>query len=866
MTITGQDRNGRNSKGQYGNEVEARASAQDLFAALESQGLLSDTGQAEKLARGLGFIDSSTGAGPGESDFSPAPITPNAMIVLEKRYLRKNRDFEIIEDPEGMFRRVASALAEVDRQHGASDEEVEEAAEKFYRTMASLDYLPNSPTLMNAGTGAGTLSACFVLPLSDTMEGIMDAAKDTALVQKFGGGTGFSLSEIRPKGTNIATTHGKACGPIAVLRHLSSVSTLVTQGGKRDGANMAVMDVHHPDILEFIDCKQVEGDIHNFNISVGASDEFMQAVKDGKDYPLRALADPNDPDSMTETGRLDAREVFSKIVHGAWRNGEPGMIFLDEVNRNSPVLHLGRITATNPCGEQPLLENESCNLGSINLSRFVIDDGSDLDWDHLAEVVRTTTHMLDNVIDANQYAVPAIEEMTRLTRKLGLGVMGFADMLIQMNIKYDSDEGVELGRKIMAFIRGHADAESLGLAMTRGPFPAWEGSPPQQAGDTPIRNACRLTVAPTGTISMIAGCSSGIEPIFSLVFRKHNILGGQTLFYVDKNFEGVAKKRDFYSDDLMEFLADGGSLQARDDVPQDIKDLFHVSADISPEYHVRMQAAFQESTDAGISKTINFPNEATQEDVETAYQMAWELKCKGITVYRSGSRDKEVLTAGTGESASTTEEATAESVTTTGFMTERDRPAEVSGVTRRIRTGHGNMYVTVTHDEDGRPFEMFSTLGKAGGCDAANHEAIGRLASLALRSGIDPDAVVESLRGITCCPTWDDGILVRSGPDAMAIALDKHIQSQAALRDDAGPKAIDTREEASQLGMPMPEARPVLGGAEAMIMNGSAHSEAGLVARAIAAMNQNTCPECEQPTLAFEEGCKKCYSCGYSKC
>ena len=697
------------------------------------------------------------------------------------------------------------------------------------------------------------------------MEGIMDAAKDTAMVQKFGGGTGFALSAIRPKGANIATTHGKACGPIAVLRHLSSVSTLVTQGGKRDGANMAVMDVHHPDILEFIDCKQVEGDIHNFNISVGASDEFMQAVKDGTDYPLRALADPNDPDSMAETGRLDAREVFSKIVYGAWRNGEPGMIFLDEVNRNSPVLHLGRITATNPCGEQPLLENESCNLGSINLSRFVADDGDDLDWDHLGEVVRTTTHMLDNVIDANQYAVPEIERMTRLTRKLGLGVMGFADMLIQMKIKYDSDEGVELGRKIMAFIREHADAESLDLAKTRGPFPAWEGSPPQQAGEEPMRNACRLTVAPTGTISMIAGCSSGIEPIFSLVFRKHNILGGQTLFYVDKNFEGVARERGFYSEDLMEFLADGGSLQARDDVPQDVKDLFHVSADISPEYHVRMQAAFQESTDAGISKTINFPNEATQEDVETAYQMAWELKCKGITVYRSGSRDKEVLTAGTGESASSSKATPGETVTT-GYIGERDRPAEVSGVTRRIRTGHGNMYVTVTHDEDGRPFEMFSTLGKAGGCDAANHEAIGRLASLALRSGVDPEAVVESLRGITCCPTWDDGILVRSGPDAMSIALDKHIQSQAALRDDAGPKAIDTREEASQLGMSMPEARPVLSGVEATLMNGSKNSQAGLAAEAIAAINQNTCPDCEQPTLAFEEGCKKCYSCGYSKC
>ena len=435
------------------------------------------------------------------------------------------------------------------------------------------------------------------------------------------------------------------------------------------------MDVHHPDILEFIDCKQVEGDIHNFNISVGVSDEFMQAVANGTAYPLRAPVDPSDPDSEVEVvGHLDAGEVFGKIVQGAWRNGEPGMIFLDEVNRNSPVLHVGRITATNPCGEQPLLPNESCNLGSIDLSKFVTgvyangvltgEDSSTngaaprIDWTRVGRTVRTAVHMLDNVIDANQYAVEPIRDMTFHTRKIGLGVMGFADMLIQLGIPYDSEKGIEIGRKMMRFIMEQADEASAELAKTREPYPAWHDGEPKKRGETPMRNACRLTVAPTGTISMIAGCSSGIEPIFSLAFRKHNILEGQTLYYVDRNFERVARERGFYSEELMEYLSDGGSLLARKDVPDDVKQLFHVSADISPEYHVLMQAAFQATTDAGISKTItNFPNSATIEDVENAYMLAWREKCKGITVYRAGSREKEVLTTGHDDSKSADEAA-----------------------------------------------------------------------------------------------------------------------------------------------------------------------------------------------------------------
>ena len=802
------------------------------------------------------------------NSFRPANLTENARVVVEKRYLRKGKSGEHVENAQGMFRRVADALAQPDRLYGANDEQVTETAQRFFEIMATLEYLPNSPTLMNAGTGAGTLSACFVLPLADSMEGIMGAAHDAAMVQKFGGGTGFALSELRRKGAHIKTTHGKACGPVAVLKHLSSVSTLVTQGGKRDGANMAVMDVHHPDILEFIDCKQVEGDIHNFNISVGVSDEFMQAVANGTTYPLKAPVDPSDPDSEEEVvGHLDAGEVFGKIVQGAWRNGEPGMIFLDEVNRNSPVLHVGRITATNPCGEQPLLPNESCNLGSIDLSKFVAGKNANgvltdeeslkngaaprIDWTRIGRTVRTAVHMLDNVIDANQYAVDPIRDMTFHTRKIGLGVMGFADMLIQLGIPYDSEKGIEIGRKMMRFIMEQADEASAELAKTREPYPAWHDGEPKKRGETPMRNACRLTVAPTGTISMIAGCSSGIEPIFSLAFRKHNILEGQTLYYVDRNFERVARERGFYSEELMEYLSDGGSLLARKDVPDDVKQLFHVSADISPEYHVLMQAAFQATTDAGISKTINFPNSATIEDVENAYMLAWREKCKGITVYRAGSREKEVLTTGHDDSKST-EKAGADTahMAIPQYVTERERPAELSGTTRRVRTGRGNVFVTVNMSDDGRPFEVFATHGKAGGNDAAMAEAVSRMVSLSLRSAVDPKDVVKQLRGITDMPAWDQGQLIRSVPDAIALVLDDVIAASELQPDDAGQLTMLERPTAKELGMP--SAQPVA------VMSPPVRDMAAM-------LNASICPDC-QSTLAHEEGCVKCYVCGFSQC
>ena len=771
----------------------------------------------------------------------PAEISDNAKVVLEKRYLQRNSEGKLCETPAEMFDRVAHAIAEVDLIYGASEEEVEQTALDFDNMMSTLEFLPNSPTLMNAGTGRGTLSACFVLPLPDNMEGIMLAATNAAMVQKFGGGTGFSLSEIRGKGSAIATTHGRACGPIAVLHLLSAVSTLVTQGGKRDGANMAVMDIHHQDVMKFIDCKATEGEIHNFNISVAVTDEFMQAVKNNTSYSLRAKQTPADPDSpMIEVGQLGARETFQKIVHGAWRNGEPGMIFIDSVNKGHPARHIGPITATNPCGEQPLLPNESCNLGSIDVGKFVIETefGPKIAWEKLGKTIERCVHFLDNVIDANEYAVEDIETMTKETRKIGLGVMGFADMLIKLGVSYDSDEGVEIGRKLMRFFKTEGETASLELGRKRGTFPGWTGSEFEK-NDMPFRNACILTVAPTGTISMIAGASSGIEPLFSLVYRKQNILGSETLYYVNGEFKNQTKSKGCYSEDLMEFLSEGGSLQDRSDVPQDIKRLFRVSSDISPEYHVLMQAAFQESTDSGISKTINFPNSATPGDVERAYMLAWEEGCKGITVYRAGSREKEVLT--TGHENKETAVAISEDAVAT-YVQPYSRPRELSGVTKRVRTGRGNVYVTVNRSKDGKPFEVFTNHGKAGGNDSAMAEALSRTISLALRSGVRPQEIIIQLKGITDAPFWDNGTMICSVPDAIAKVLEDISKKEGAT--EVG--TIDS----NQSNMFVPPSIQEVAASEFQIAS-------------VASIDR--CPDCSS-TLAHEEGCAKCYSCGYSKC
>ena len=585
-------------------------------------------------------------------------LSEQAQVVLGHRYFLKDHDSTIIEDEDGLFSRVAKAISIIDANYYALPVEAQLLEKDFFTIMKNLEFIPNSPTLMNAGTEQGTLSACFVLPLEDSMQGIMKAATDTAMVQKFGGGTGFALSKIRPRGDKIKTTHGIACGPIEVLKTLSRVSSMITQGGKRDGANMAVMSIYHPDILDFINCKSVEGEIHNFNISVGVDSRWMNYVSTNSDYPLI------NPTTNEVAGYLNAREVFNTIVSGAWKNGEPGMIFLDQVNKDNHVIDTyGEMIATNPCGEQPLLGNESCNLGSINLAKFFVPyDGAfkpeaktrwqgQVDWERLKIVTKLGVHFLDNVIDANYYATPDIEKMTKATRKIGLGIMGFADLLIQMKIPYDSKLAREIGERIMTDIRQWADEESLELGVRRGTFPAWENSNYNKVTEV-YRNSCRLTVAPTGTISMIADTSSGIEPTFALAWKKQNILEGKTLNYVNKYFAADAKNYGFYSEELMSYLAEGGSLQEREEVPQWIKKVYVTAPEISPVAHVLMQAAFQKFVDAGISKTINFSNSATHKDVEDAYMLAWNTGCKGITVYRAGSRDKEVLIKGNRDSTS----------------------------------------------------------------------------------------------------------------------------------------------------------------------------------------------------------------------
>ena len=840
-----------------------------------------------------------------DGEFMPAEIAPNALEVLHKRYLladglKPDGERNVVEDVQEMWRRVANAVAAGDAIHGASPVSIRRSAEKFYRAMASLDFLPNSPTLMNAGTKQGTLSACFVLPLTDTMEGITGASHAQAMVQKFGGGTGFSLSDLRPKSSPISTTHGKACGPVSALRYLSATSSLVTQGGKRDGANMAVLDVHHPDILEFIECKTVEGTIHNFNISVGVSDEFMEAVEAGTEYSLYFREDPADPYSpIIETGKLDARKVFNKMVYGAWRNGEPGMVFLDEVNRNSPVEHLGRITATNPCGEQPLLPNESCNLGSINLSNFVLEEPAEgvidrndmqrealrpeyahlhsvaaeklpnIDWRKLAETVRLAVHFLDNTIDVNEYALPEIREMNLNTRKIGLGVMGFADFLVKLGIPYDSELGRHIGRDVMSFVKSEADDASRELAAIRGPYEAWSSG--RDSDDVPIRNACRLTVAPTGTISMIANCSSGIEPIFALAFKKQNVLGGASLEYQNPEFERVSDLRGFASDELTAALCEGESLQTLGDVPQDVKDLFRATNDVSPTDHVLMQAAFQQSVDAGISKTINFPNSATVEDVREGYVMAWKTRCKGITVYRAGSRIEQVLVAGTTETSDEKNansasngrapvfvqphrlvDAASELVKTDSFLKPAERPVALNGRTVQVETGRGRLYITLNYRMNTRLFEVFIAHGKAGGNDAAMAEALSRLITMNLRCGVDPFEVAKTLRNISDRPVYSGGQQIMSVPDAVGQVIEKY--ATFPLSDDA-----ESMEESEA------RHRTMFNGASDTTLETAGGDVAVKKVDRMPVAVEESCPECFT-SLAFEEGCKKCYACGFSEC
>jgi ribonucleoside-diphosphate reductase alpha chain len=560
-------------------------------------------------------------------------LTVNALEVLRRRYLLRDQDGRIIETPSRTFMRVAKAIAKVDRKYGRNPKESEEI---FYGMMARVEFLPNSPTLFNAKTELGQLSACFVLPVEDSLESIFTAVKNMALIEKSGGGVGFDFSRLRPKGDLVKSTKGVASGPISFMRVFDAATDVIKAGGKRRGAMMGVLRVDHPDIADFITCKQKPRVLSNFNISVAVNDDFMKTLQEGGDYWLL------NPRNRQRVKRVRAKDVWDSIVKSAWQSGDPGVIFIDEVNRHNPIPEVGMIEATNPCGEQPLLPFESCNLGSVNLSRMV--ESGEINWKKLRETVRNAVGFLDNVIDANRFPLKKIERMTKANRKIGLGVMGFADMLIQLGIPYNSEEALELAKKTMKLVTEEAREKSVELGEERGPFPNFDKSVWKDKYSA-MRNATVTTIAPTGSISIIAGCSSGIEPLFAVSFIR-NVLGGTRLFEINPLFEMIAKERDFYSARLLEEIARTGSVQEIQGVPEDVKRIFVTALDIRPEWHVRIQAAFQEYTDNAVSKTVNLPYEASVEDVREVFELAWKTKCKGITVFRSGSKPEQVLYTG----------------------------------------------------------------------------------------------------------------------------------------------------------------------------------------------------------------------------
>jgi len=560
----------------------------------------------------------------------------NAISVLKRRYLLKDKNGEVVETPSQLFRRAARAVAAADKIYNP-DADVSEAEEEFYQMMAGLEFLPNSPTLMNAGTDIGQLSACFVIPVPDSMRGIFTALRDMALIHQSGGGTGFSFSRLRPKGDLVKSTMGIASGPVSFMKIFDEATNTIKQGGRRRGANMGILRVDHPDILEFITAKTTPGVLDNFNISVAVMDAFMEAVQRGGEYNLI------NPRTGRPVKQLKAREVFDLIVATAWQTGDPGLVFLDTINKANPTPALGDIESTNPCGEVPLLPYESCNLGSINLAKMV--DGSGVNFEKLRKVVRSAVHFLDNVIDVSRYPLREISKITRANRKIGLGVMGFADMLVRLGIPYNSEEALALGEQIMKFINDEAVKMSEELAARRGAFANFAGSLWDKNGAKQRRNAAVTSVAPTGTISIIAGTSSGIEPLFAIAFVRE-VMEGTRLLEVNSEFERIAAERGFYSRDLMMEIARRGSVQGMENVPSDVQKVFVTAMDISPEWHVRMQAAFQKHVDNAVAKTVNLPKDASPDDVRRVYLMAYELGCKGITVYRYGSKPEQVLYVG----------------------------------------------------------------------------------------------------------------------------------------------------------------------------------------------------------------------------
>ena len=852
-------------------------------------------------------------------------LSANARTVLEKRYLTKDTAGKPVESIEDMFWRVATVVAEADRRYGASDGAVQALAEEFYFLMTQRRFEPNSPTLMNAGRPLGQLSACFVLPVDDALSngqsGIYDTLRSMALVHQSGGGTGFSFSRLRAKGSMVRSTTGVASGPVSFMELYDGSTNAVKQGGTRRGANMGILRVDHPDVLEFITAKEDLTKITNFNISVGVTTKFMDALKADGSYDLV------DPANGLVCGQLRARDVWDKMILGAWRTGEPGVFFIDEANRYNPVPHLGHYEATNPCGEQPLLPYDVCNLGSVNVGHYV--HHGVVDWDAMRSDIALSTHFLDNIIDVNKYPLPEIDALSKRIRRIGLGVMGFADMLVRLGIPYDSAEGVEMGRKVMEFLDVEGKKESERLAKERGAFPEWArsifGPDETCARDAQgqrirpmqlLRNCNVTTVAPTGTISIIAGCSSGLEPLFAVAFMRNQ--AGVMMPDVNEDFVAIAKAEGWYSDELMERIAKTGSVQ-HTEVPAKWQRVFNTANNISPDYHIRMQAAFQQHCDSAISKTTNFAHTATVDDVRAIYELAYDMHCKGVTVYRDGSRDGQVLSTGaTADAAAKRDGAPAAAAAPSAeakpeaekqvaamrrevgelqgtiaelqneldrtkkalFSAEaenanrrgkRSRPEVMRGTTYRKDTPLGTMFVNITEDEKGQPFEVFLNLGKAGGSAMADAEAIGRLISLALRSGISMQEIHRQLRGISSDRAVGLGPnKVLSLPDAVGIALEQWWREKQGVQQDL----LNGGQSATQLGGPLsqapvptpaagvPNTRPSMVAEQSLPQNALPQIDFGNVGGEVF---MGTCPDCGSQ-LEFAEGCVKCHVCGFSEC
>lgn len=752
-------------------------------------------------------------------------LSENALKVLEKRYYKKDDNGNLLENWDSMISRVAANISHNDAA----------LYQKYYDLLDSGCFLPNSPTLMNAGNDLQQLSACFVLPIEDSMDSIFETIKNAALIHKSGGGTGFSFSRLRESNARVRSTKGVSSGPISFLKVFNAATDAVKQGGTRRGANMAILNVTHPQIMEFITCKEDTTELTNFNISIGITESFMQACSSGEEYDLIS------PHTKESAGKLKARDVFDLIVEMAHKNGEPGIVFLDRINRDNPTPQLGDIESTNPCGEQPLLPNEACNLGSINLA--VMIENAQVNWDKLQQVVCDSVDFLDDVITSSKFPLEQIDMMAKGNRKIGLGIMGWADLLYQLQIPYASEEAVTLAETVMEFIDYNAKQRSMELAVERGSFPNFAGSifasgrltrednamqwsdllgQIRQKG---MRNATVTTIAPTGTISMILDTSSGIEPQFSLAYTKH-VMDGESLIYVNQWFEKALSVAGITDKAVLEKVANEGSVQHIEEIPEGIKKVFLTAHDISPEWHIRMQAAFQKYTDNAVSKTINFSANATREDIYTAYEMAYQLGCKGITVYRDGSRENQVLQTKSGSaglsSCSTSEEKK---------VVPRNRPEVTQGITQRVETGCGHMYVTINSDEFGA-CEIFVQMGKVGGCASAQLEAIARLSSLALRSNIRLEALVRQLKGIRCqSPMWHKGKMITSCGDAVGQALESYLniyQDSQVKSFDISLNPVETAEHGATVSIAM-------------------------------------CPDCGS-SIEHLEGCLKCPSCGWSKC